>query len=820
MRNFPRNEPQLPPSQYVGVVPGPVMAARPAGAGAPDSVSFGHLLQVFRRHIWLVLGVALAGLIAGIYLAYQQPRVYRASALIRLADTRRVLAGTSEDAPTMGKSADRLQSLMQLATSRQVISAVVDSLGMQLQSSTPEFALSYLTDIRVDPRASTDSIVVTFGPTGVVAVTANRRVEAAYNTPVNLGVVRFTPRGHPGVPSAVLRVAPRDIAVDGLIGRIEVVGRGGTDLVDVSSENADPATAQRIVNMTVKVFQSQNIFNAQETSRRRRMILEQQLRETDSLLEIATANLSQFQSLHGVANSSNALQQQQQSLLELAAKIGDLSAQRQMYGGLLNTVRTANGPRGEEALRSLASAPEIATNQVVSSLYGQLNSYRTRLDSLTTGPYRSAESNPDVVQLRKLVDGARENLVGALASQVSTLDARIAALRGLQSAGRSGITRMPEAAGNELQLTRKVETLSRNADNLRTEYQNARMAEAVEAGEVEIVNLADLPYAAFWPGGPQRVMIGLVLGLLLGGGLALFLERANTSIRRPEDLEGILPVPGLAVIPLISNRVGNGRRLGGLLGKGSSRAAATENVVPQPLSVGTEAFRMLRTSLVWSELGDQLRTIVVTSAAPGEGKTLTAANLALIFAHEGRRVLLVDCDVRRPKLHKMLGMPRAPGLADLLRSDEEMAAVAARVAGRGDGRLDNPAPGFIRTTSIRGLHLLPSGSIEPTMADLSSASRIRTLLDEMGTSFDVVILDTPPVLAVADASILGALADGVLLVVRAGRTDRTAVLRAHQHLAQVGAHILGTVFNDPEGEVTGEGGYYYPYDYAVQSEKA
>jgi Mrp family chromosome partitioning ATPase len=227
---------------------------------------------------------------------------------------------------------------------------------------------------------------------------------------------------------------------------------------------------------------------------------------------------------------------------------------------------------------------------------------------------------------------------------------------------------------------------------------------------------------------------------------------------------------------------------------------------------------MLRTSLVWSESGETLKTIVVTSAAPGEGKTITAANLAVIFAHEGRRVLLVDCDVRRPKLHSMLRVPRSPGLVDLLRSDTDMAELAA---GRDEGTPPSgeiPVPEYIRTTGIRGLHLLPCGRIEPTMADLSSAARLRRLLGDLGRYFDVVILDTPPVLAVADAGILGTIADGVLLVVRAGQTDRIAVLRAHQHLAQIGARIVGTVFNDPEGEVTGEGGYYYPYDYAVQSE--
>jgi succinoglycan biosynthesis transport protein ExoP len=352
------------------------------------------------------------------------------------------------------------------------------------------------------------------------------------------------------------------------------------------------------------------------------------------------------------------------------------------------------------------------------------------------------------------------------------------------------------------------------------------MAEVVEAGNVEVVNLADVPYLALWAGGPMRLALGLLFGLLLGGSGAFLLERMNTSIRRPEELDRMVPVPGLAVIPMIQQAGPRQPRLAGLLRRGrngSDGAAGSPGgfgTLPQPLSIGTEAFRMLRTSLVWSESGETLRTIVVTSAAPGEGKTITAANLAVIFAHEGRRVLLIDSDVRRPKLHTMLRVPRSPGLVDLLRSHSDMEELATRTQALQQGVVPTevPAPDYIRSTSIRGLYLLPCGRIEPTMADLSSAARIRRLLGDLGKWFDVVILDTPPVLAVADAGILGAMADGVLLVVRAGQTDRTAVLRAHQHLAQIGARVVGTVFNDPEGEVTGEGGYYYPYDYAVQTE--
>jgi Mrp family chromosome partitioning ATPase len=228
---------------------------------------------------------------------------------------------------------------------------------------------------------------------------------------------------------------------------------------------------------------------------------------------------------------------------------------------------------------------------------------------------------------------------------------------------------------------------------------------------------------------------------------------------------------------------------------------------------------MLRTSLVWCEQGDDMKTLVVTSAAPGEGKTLTSANLSVTFAYDGLRVLLIDCDVRRPRLHGLFQVPRSPGLMDLLTpsyngSDGSGSLTFDPSAGRTDS--GRPVTDVVRSTNVRGLSLLTCGALPTNPSGLLSGVRMRVLLKELAKSFDLVILDTPPVLATADAGILASLADGVLLVVRAGQTDRVAAKRAHQQLVNVGARVVGTVLNDPGGEVSQYGDYYYPYDYAVE----
>jgi capsular exopolysaccharide synthesis family protein len=182
---------------------------------------------------------------------------------------------------------------------------------------------------------------------------------------------------------------------------------------------------------------------------------------------------------------------------------------------------------------------------------------------------------------------------------------------------------------------------------------------------------------------------------------------------------------------------------------------------------------------------------------------MTAANLAVTLAYDGLRVLLVDCDIRRPRIHGLFQLPRAPGLMELLRASSDP---------------DAPPPRAIRETPVARLSVLTCGALPVNAANLLSGTRMRVLLGELQEQFDIIVLDTPPVLATADASIVASLTDGVLLVVRAGTTDRNAAQRAYQQLANVGARVVGTVLNDPGGEVAKEGDYYYPYDYAAQEQ--
>jgi polysaccharide biosynthesis transport protein len=817
--NYPQAR-QLPP--------GPPYMDGGYEQSAGDSVSLGQLFRVVRRRYRLILLVTLVGVGVGAYLAAKTPASYKAMATIRLAGERRALTGEIDNQAQeiASRTMDPILSLAQGARSYSVLGAVVDSLGLQLNSATPEYGAGRLEKIWVSPQAGNDTIEVTFYQNGVKARLPNREARARYGEVLDLGTVRFAVPSVPDVASATLYLIPRQMAADRLFSGIQVIPRAATDVIDVSYVSPSPRLAQRVVNTTVTVFKHLSILTAKEKSTRRREFLESQLKQTDSMLARAQAELATFRSRQQLASTQAALDRQQTDMMTLDQRRAELEADRSTFSTLMDQLKKGGDAKESEALRALASSPAMAENPQVNDYYRQLETNQYKLDSMTTGPWRAAATNPDLIQLKALIASTKGQLRQAVSSHVSTLDARIGALRKLRTENVRAMQLLPAMAEEEARLNARVQTLTGTSDDVRRDYQKARMAEEVEAGDLDIVDLAGTPYAAIWATAPLKLALGLLLGLLLGVGGAFLLEALNTSIRKPEDLEGALHIPGLAVIP----RLTSGSSLApkrGLLRPGkraeleSKRANASAlGTVTQPFSIGVEAFRMLRTSLVWCEQGDNMKTLVVTSAAPGEGKTLTSANLSVTFAYDGLRVLLVDCDVRRPRLHGLFQVPRSPGLMELLTpsfggNDAQSLTFNPSAGTTDSGR---PVTDVVRPTNVRGLSLLTCGALPTNPSGLLSGVRMRVLLQELAKSFDLVILDTPPVLATADAGILGSLADGVLLVVRAGQTDRVAAKRAHQQLVNVGARVVGTVLNDPGGEVSQYGDYYYPYDYAVEEQ--
>jgi capsular exopolysaccharide synthesis family protein len=215
-------------------------------------------------------------------------------------------------------------------------------------------------------------------------------------------------------------------------------------------------------------------------------------------------------------------------------------------------------------------------------------------------------------------------------------------------------------------------------------------------------------------------------------------------------------------------------------------------LLKNPKSHAAEAFRTLRTNIQFSSLDDEIKTIVVTSTQPGEGKSTVISNLAVTMAQSGKKVLLIDCDLRKPTIHKKLGLSNQDGLTSLLAKEKKLEEV-------------------VQTTNVNNFYVLTSGPIPPNPAELLGSKRMKTFIAEIKEYFDAVLFDAPPVLAVTDAQILSTLCDGVMLVAAYGQAEKQGVLRAKEAINKVGGKILGAVINKIPSN--SKSYYYYNYEY-------
>ncbi|MBN1963877.1 MAG: polysaccharide biosynthesis tyrosine autokinase, partial [Anaerolineae bacterium] len=270
-------------------------------------------------------------------------------------------------------------------------------------------------------------------------------------------------------------------------------------------------------------------------------------------------------------------------------------------------------------------------------------------------------------------------------------------------------------------------------------------------------------------------MLAAVVGLMIGVGAAFLIEYLDDTVRTPDDVKQVLPLSVLGILPH--------------LGK---NGAQTDLVVAHhPLRPMAEAFRNLRTSIQFTNLDEPPRTLLVTSPQPTDGKSFTAANLAAVIAQGGKSVILVDADLRHPTLHHTFNLPLEPGLTEALLAVEDR-------------------PRALRATEVERMRIVCVGSRAPDSTELLASQTFKRYIAELREQADVVVLDSPPVLAVSDAAVLSTLVDGVILVMDAGKTRIPAAVQAAERIASVGGVLLGVVLNRVKAR---SGGYYYYYYY-------
>lgn len=560
--------------------------------------------------------------------------------------------------------------------------------------------------------------------------------------------------------------------------KIQVNPHRGSRLVSVSVSSFDPQFAARMANAVVDQYIRSNMQRRYDAGNEARSFLQDQLAEMRISLERADQALQDFAQENRVANLEDRQEMASQSLRDLNARLSDAQTRLLEYQAYREQIQSGRSTQ-------LASVLE---NEAVRGLRMQLADLSTQrasmLQTFKEDYPAVVELNTRMTQIQAEIDELMRREVQVISSQYENLRAQTQTLEEAIVERENGILALSQQSVQYNILKREFETNRELYDGLLQRMKEIGLAAGIQENNISIIDPALTPGAPYHPNFMRSVLVALFLGAVIGIGLALLLEFLDTTIRRAEDFERLTSRPVLGLIPLA--RRDAGAVMAGMVPLASRRrttAGVAHYSVTHIRSTVSEAYRSLRTSLMFSTPEGMPRTLLITSPTPGAGKTTTAINLATVIAQNGARVLVIDADLRRPRLHVEFASRQSPGLTN-------------RIAGVG---MANDADGNCKSsiigTNVPGMFIMPSGSNAPSPPELLGSARMRDLLRQCSKVFDHVIIDSPPILGLADSVLLASMVDGVVMVVAAGQTTRDSIKNCIRRLDQVHANLLGVAMN-------------------------
>ncbi len=724
------------------------------------------IAETVRQRWWLLVFTAATAVFAAWYLGRDEVRLYTAESLLLFEESAPVVG------LTLGGQNEGIGSQLEIIQSRSVLAPVVDSTGFQLRMFDRQGDRTVLiTNLEVDPDAM--GAQYSMGADGNQIVLTNLATELEVGRSASGALVRgpgfsFGPITAEDLPDPVtFGVSRRQAAITSLQARLIVEEGQGPNMMRAQYTDPDPVYAAAVVNQVARSYQEYSLVtNKSVSGRRRAAIADEMVILSDSLNSAQQASLEYQRStqllnpeVEGNALMTNVLatetelqeQRFQESLLE------------SMVTGLQEDNTTDEGLHRIMAL----GADLVPGGMELENELRQLEAERRRL---TSSQFGLTDNNPEVVVQDSLIAATRAQMRMSAEQSLELHRARTQSTQDRLGRLRGDIQALPERTAEYTRLQQRVEAIQAQFDILVAQYFQAQVEEGAEAGDVQVVDRAPVP---MWPDPSRRALkmaIALVAGLLVGGLGAVTLDQLDSRVRGTRDAERAVSLQVLGTVPKINS--------------GSSN--------PKSVLIGKEAFRGLRTNIRFA-LSEQPRLMAITSSAPGEGKSTIAVNLALTLAEQGSRVLLIDADLRRPQVHRILGVERIPGLADVLMGQAEL----------GHAIVDSPVH--------PGLSVLPGGSATGSPAELVGGDAFMNMVLGLREEFDTVIVDTSPVLAVTDAALVGTVADGTIVVVRANQTDQGALSKCVEQLRRVNANLVGIVLNDVPLDNVGYSSYYDSY---------
>ncbi len=579
------------------------------------------------------------------------------------------------------------------------------------------------------------------------------------------------------------------------LGSLSVKRVPNSRLMDVSFESTDSQLAARIVNAHIASYIEQNFRSKYEATTQASTWLADQLSELKIKVQksedarIAYERQNQIWTLDDKQNITT------QRLSDINKQLTDAQSERMRKESLYEFAKSGN----------LDAVPQVQSDAGLAELLRKRNDLSSQYnDGLSQyGPNfpRVQRLQGQLKDLDASIEKEKKKIVDVLESDYREARQRESMLTQALDQQKAAANQMAEKLVEYNILKREAEANKALYEGLMTKLKETAISLGLRSSNIRIVDPAMIPSAPSRPAKTRNITLAFLVGLVGGIGLALMREYLDNTVKSPDDVETLSRLPSLAVVPQFASSNGSSKRQGLLQGFAANGQDKRIELVAQhlPKSQMSEAFRALRTSILLSQADHPPQVILVTSALPREGKTTAAANLAVTLAQLGDSTVLVDADLRKPGIGRLLnlGSGKYAGLSSYLAGVSSLDLVSV------------PHP------AIPNLVAIPTGPLPPNPADLLSSHKLADAIAELRTKFKFIVIDSPPIMAATDAVILSVQADGVLLVVRSGETPKEAFTRTRDLLTSVKCHILGVVLNAVDSSAPD---YYYSYRYYPYSE--
>jgi succinoglycan biosynthesis transport protein ExoP len=609
----------------------------------------------------------------------------------------------------------------------------------------------------------------------------------------------------PPPPSSSLDLAPDPLQTDpsraaamvgGFKGNLRVALSPNTRIIEVHYRSSDPQMAAAVVNTLMKTYVENNFKARFESTMQASDWLGKQLVDLQMKVETSQEKLVRYQKEHDILGVDEKQNITMTKLDELNKQLTSAESERMEKEALYRLVESGD----PDAITSSAGSLENtgasqSDSQLLESLLGKRADLKIQTADLSTqfGPTwpQLGKLNNQLKEIDSQIQAEMKQIAGKIRGQYTTAVQRESMLHDALDQQKQEANKLNESAIEYNLLKRDVETNRTLYEGLLEKLKEAGVSAGLKSNNFRIVDSARPPTAPVEPNVPRNLAFALVLGLTSGIGLAFLLEALDNTVRTTEQAHMISGLASLGMIPLGSKSAREGANPKRLVIASSKEAVELVTQV-RPQSQMAESYRALRTSLLLSNLGAPPKVIMVTSALPQEGKTTTSMNSAVVLAQKGVRVLLIDADLRRPSIHKNLGIGPHSGLSNVL---------------TGSATLEQA---IIRTSILPNLDVLAAGTPPPNPAELLASANMRELLTKLREMYDHIVIDTPPSLSVTDAVVLSPRADAVVLVIRSSQTTKNALRRSRDILMQVNAKVVGVLLNAVDLRSPD---YYYYYEY-------